>query len=122
MPNYASVILEHIFGGILRYFGTFWGNFGYFGVIWGNSGFGAFWGMAMEVGLTWAVPTYAQASTHYTDKSSAKILIDVVCCMPVRVSCQRWCQGDVPARYNFYLFLQYTYELLLSFLENRTKQ
>ena len=37
--------------------------------------------------------------------------------LPVRVSCQRWCQVIVATRYNFYLFLQYTYELLLSFLK-----
>ena len=52
------MILEHIFGGVLRGFEViqgFWGYFGYFGAlwhfgdIWGNSGNGSFWGTASSV-------------------------------------------------------------------------
>ena len=40
-PTYTSVILEHVFGGILRYLGSLWGILGQFWAFWGH--FGAFW-------------------------------------------------------------------------------
>ena len=62
-PTYASAILEHVFGGILRYLGVFLDNFGgilghfkvfsdilrYFEVFWGN--FGVFWGIETYRGI-----------------------------------------------------------------------
>ena len=37
-PAYTSVLLEHVFGGILRYFEIFGDIFGRFGGFWGHLG------------------------------------------------------------------------------------